>query len=352
MLLLIKLKKAGNDELRGKKDRRRNSLNRTFYGDYINYKENFALKAVVGKDVKSHFADVVNLIDRRGKKSRICMVVSDFELCLVKLDKNKDKATRKQNPYAYMIFRRIQYKNLVSLTFSTLADGFFLLKASEEPNGDVVLECRKKTEFIAGIKKCSPSTQIHFSDIFNLELKKRKKATLNFQQFPEAPEGGQVKGKSCKVPAGIGKDAYPDIKEPQKVAHTRSTYQNKLVDNSNSIDMNQPPRNSNPPPSGRNPPPSRVPPGRFPPRNEDGDEGNDDSPPPFRVPPTRAPGGNTGRNPTRLPPRPLPTSESNDTEVDNSSPPPTRTNPGRLPPGRSGRMPLPGFGMIARGPPQ
>mgnify|MGYP002480327100 CR=1 FL=1 len=44
------LKKSANDALRGKKDRRRLSLERPYNGDYINYKENFQLKSIAGRD--------------------------------------------------------------------------------------------------------------------------------------------------------------------------------------------------------------------------------------------------------------------------------------------------------------
>jgi len=44
------LKKSSNDALRGKKDRRRLSLDRNYDGDYISYKENFQLKAIAGRD--------------------------------------------------------------------------------------------------------------------------------------------------------------------------------------------------------------------------------------------------------------------------------------------------------------
>jgi myosin-1 len=40
---------AGNQQLQGKKERRRLSLERPFKGDYIGYRENFPLKAMVEK---------------------------------------------------------------------------------------------------------------------------------------------------------------------------------------------------------------------------------------------------------------------------------------------------------------
>jgi len=119
------------------------------------------------------------------------------------------------------MFRRITYQNLQSITFSTLADNYFDLKVLNEP--DSLLENRKKTEIIASLKKVSPNTSIQFSDNFSIELKKKKKTNSTFQSDGQAPEGGILKGKSVKVPPGLGKDAYPDIKEPTRVEHTRTT---------------------------------------------------------------------------------------------------------------------------------
>jgi len=122
-------------------------------------------------------------------------------------------------------------------------------------------------------------------------------------------EGGLLKGKNVKVPPGIGKDAYPNIKEPQKVTHTRTTYKPEPIQNNISIDI---PNNNGPPnrgPGRQVPPPRNLPnpsnddentgqpgrlPGRLPPRNSDLGGGTG------RLPPRRG-DGPPGR--MRLPPR-------------------------------------------------
>jgi len=204
---------------------------------------------------------MVNKVDRRGKKSRLIFVMSEFDICVIKLDKNKDKNTKKTNPFAYTIFRRIPYQNFQSITFSSMADNYFLIKVLNEP--DSLLENRKKTEIIATVKKVSPNTQILFSDVFTVELKKKKRTQFNFQMDQNAPEGGVLKGKSIKVCAGLGKDAYPDIKEPVKVNHTRTVGGYGGGGNND----NQPPKRMEiPPPGNRGQPGGRMPPGRLPPR--------------------------------------------------------------------------------------
>jgi len=186
--------------------------------------------------------------------------------------------------------------------------------------------------------------------------RKKKPSPLQFGSLPEAPEGGLAKGKAVKVPPGLGKDAYPDIKEPTKVTNTRATYNTtiQITPNTNAPGR-LPPSNNNPPP-GRNPTPGRLPP-RNVPQDDDDDDGGNDAPPPTRVPPTvsrtpptRTPPNNNnppGRNPPpgRLPPRNLPQTDDN-----NNSNTSTGTTPGRLPPGRIG-MPLPGIRGPGRVPP-
>jgi len=249
---------------------------------------------------------MVNKIDRRGKKKRFIFVITEFDICIVQLDKNKDKNTRRQNPFAYTIFRRIPFQNFQSITFSTMADNFFDLKVKDEP--DSLLENRKKTEIIAAIKKASPQTQILFNDTFTIELKKKKRTQFSVQMQQDAPDGGMVKGKSIKVPPGIGKDAYPDIKEPTKVEHTRTTGYGK----------SDPKKMDMPPPTNfrdKFPPPRR---GGMPPRNTEPEDDNGDDQD-YNPPPRRGP--------SRLPPR---NTEPEDNDEDQNSNPPPRRITGRM----------------------
>jgi len=179
----------------------------------------------------------------------------------------------------------------------------------------VYLKTGKKTEIIACLKKVSPNTAIQFSDNFSIELKKKKKTNFTFGPDGQAPEGGILKGKSIKVPPGIGKDAYPDIKEPVRVEHTRTT--GGYGGGGEKKKMDIPPQNNRP-----NPQPRR---GIPPPRQQNDEDDGQDAPPPRRTgPPPRG----------RIPPR----SQDNDDDGQDA-PPPRRT--GRLPMTGIPRMPLP-----------
>lgn len=58
---------AASDLLLNKKERRRNSINRNFIGDYIGMEEHPELQQFVGKREKIDFADTVTKYDRRFK---------------------------------------------------------------------------------------------------------------------------------------------------------------------------------------------------------------------------------------------------------------------------------------------
>ena len=58
---------AASDLLLNRKERRRNSINRNFIGDYIGMEEHPELQQFVGKREKIDFADTVTKYDRRFK---------------------------------------------------------------------------------------------------------------------------------------------------------------------------------------------------------------------------------------------------------------------------------------------
>lgn len=219
-----KLKKTANDKLRDNKDRRKNSLNREYIGDYINYRENFALKGIVGKDAKVHFADVVNYLDKKGKICRYCFVISDLDVVIVRIAKNKDKNTKKQKPLIYEAVHKIDIKNLKAIQFSKLADNFFLLQVD---GVTPFCENRRKTEILALLLRAKPELNVIFNNDFNViaDAKKPKPVLFQFASTPGIPPNGQFLPKKhrCNVAPELGANAYPNLKEPETVSHTYSS---------------------------------------------------------------------------------------------------------------------------------
>lgn len=222
---LFMLRKSGNDAVRGKKDRRRLSLERPFTSDYISYRENFQLKGICGRDTKMYFADICEHIDG-GKKFRRIVVVTANAVHIIELSANKDKLTKKTKPWVYMEMGRIFANELRQVTLSTHADNFIMLsgKAGTE---DFLIENNKKTEMIAMLYKLNPSLSVQFSDMIMANGKKPGKVTkYQFMADPKgtAPEGGLYKSKKVVVPAGLGKDAYPNLVEPPQPTKTQDSY--------------------------------------------------------------------------------------------------------------------------------
>lgn len=222
---LFLLRKSGNDALRGKKDRRRLSLERPFTGDYISYRENFQLKGICGKDVKMYFADVCEHIDG-GKKFRRILVVTANAVHIIELGANKDKLTKKTKPFVYMEMGRINANDLSKLTLSTLADNFIMLSGTPGTE-EFLIENNKKTELIAMLYKLKPGVNTTFADIIMANGKKPGKQT-KYQFLPDtkgtAPEGGVYKSKKVVVPVGLGRDAYPNLVEPPQPTKTQDSY--------------------------------------------------------------------------------------------------------------------------------
>lgn len=154
---------AGNDAIYGKKERRRNSFERPYTSDYINYRENYELKRMVesyGKE-KIHFASGVTKYDRRSRRQRRIMLMSVQAVYVIAIEKNKDKdkVARAKKPFIYTLKRRTETSKISSIVVSSKADNFMQLIVPSEY--DNLLECRRKTEFLSYmVKLCNANVQV------------------------------------------------------------------------------------------------------------------------------------------------------------------------------------------------
>jgi myosin-1 len=69
-----------------KKERRRNSINRNFIGDYIGMEERPELQQFVGKREKIDFADTVTKYDRRFKVCNLLRVTTESSFTRIACD--------------------------------------------------------------------------------------------------------------------------------------------------------------------------------------------------------------------------------------------------------------------------
>ena len=112
------------------------------------------------------FADNANKYDRRSRKQRRVVLISEHAMYIIAIEKNKDKdkIARKKKPWVYVLKRRIEIKKINSVMLSTHADNFVMFIVPGEH--DNLLECRRKTELVGAIKKANPSLTSTITDSY------------------------------------------------------------------------------------------------------------------------------------------------------------------------------------------
>lgn len=219
------LQMSAYGKIKGQKERRRNSLERMYTSDYVGYRENFGLKAIVEKQgrEKLAFGDKVNHYIKGMKKNRAVLMVTNGTVFVVTIIKNPDKTkgpngvpNAKTKPWVYQETRTVPIRSINQLQFSPFQDGFCLIKCAA-PEADILVELRRKTELIAAFLKANASIGCTFNPMFNFihTVTKGKPAqiALQFMSHPTGAEG-LVKGKKILVGPGLAKDTVPNIKEP------------------------------------------------------------------------------------------------------------------------------------------
>jgi len=229
------LHKTVNDRVVNQKERRRLSIQadaQDFRGDYVNYRDNFPLKTVLKEQGADHekvvFTHAVTkhyninlLVASVSRSQRRTLVLTDQAIYLIKIVPHPDKEQRKVKPYIYECRTRIDIRNdLTGVSLSQLKDNFIVLHCKQQPppkdTGDVILEIRRKTEFLALLLKYIPNINIRFSNSIPVADKSGKTQNLTFEKNPA---GGQGTMKKMKVTVEAGEPAStaPNIKPPPPI---------------------------------------------------------------------------------------------------------------------------------------
>lgn len=126
---------------KGKKERRRESVNMKFTCDYMNYDKNYLLQEALGggREERVIFADQVIKLNRRLRPERRDLVITAeaIYLCM---------RCKKNNQEYYKLTRRNFINEINSVVLSTLQDNFIIFKFNSD---DLVLENSRKTEIVA-----------------------------------------------------------------------------------------------------------------------------------------------------------------------------------------------------------
>ncbi|XP_020030987.2 unconventional myosin-Ie [Castor canadensis] len=168
----VQMREEASDLLLNKKERRRNSINRNFIGDYIGMEEHPELQQFVGKREKIDFADTVTKYDRRFKGVKRDLLLTPK--CVYLIGREKVKQGPDKGLVKEVLKRRIEMERVLSVSLSTMQDDIFILHEQEY---DSLLESVFKTEFLSLLaKRYEEKTQkqlpLKFSNTLELKLKK------------------------------------------------------------------------------------------------------------------------------------------------------------------------------------
>ncbi|KAM5171054.1 unconventional myosin-Ie isoform 2-T2 [Mantella aurantiaca] len=168
----VEMREQASDLFLNKKERRRNSINRNFIGDYIGMEEHPELRQFLGKREKVDFADTVTKYDRRSKGIKRDLILTPKSVYLIGREKMKQGAEK--GMVKEVVKRKIDIERILSVSLSTMQDDFFILHEQEY---DSLLESLFKTEFISLLSKhYEEKTQrklpLKFNNTLEMKLKK------------------------------------------------------------------------------------------------------------------------------------------------------------------------------------
>ncbi|XP_016522129.1 myosin IEb isoform X3 [Poecilia formosa] len=235
----VRMREEASDILLNKKERRKNSINRNFVGDYIGTDNHPEIRQFVGRRERIDFADVVVKFDRRFKTTKRDLILTPKFLYLVGREKVKQGPDKGQ--IHEVLKRKIQLNRIQSVSLSTLQDDFFIVHEEEY---DSVLQSVFKTEFLSLlVKRYQENTDrklaLKFNNLLEFKVKKGRHlfSSSGSRQIQfQAGQGDEVvlkpSGKVLHVSIGPGlpKNSRPTRKDNRKSRYMGGqappTYQN------------------------------------------------------------------------------------------------------------------------------
>ncbi|XP_063736806.1 myosin IEb isoform X2 [Eleginops maclovinus] len=222
----VKMREEASDVLLNKKERRRNSINRNFVGDYLGTDNHPEIRQFVGRRERIDFADVVVKFDRRFRTVKRDLILTPKFLYLIGREKVKqgpDKGRIQE-----VLKRKIEINKIQSVSLSTLQDDFFIVHEEEY---DSVLQSVFKTEFLSLLvkrfqEKTEKKLPLKFNNLLEFKVKKGGWGPFSSSgsrqiQF-QAGQGDEAilkpSGKVLQVSVGPGlpKNSRPTRKDTRK----------------------------------------------------------------------------------------------------------------------------------------
>ncbi|XP_057345679.1 unconventional myosin-If isoform X1 [Manis pentadactyla] len=138
------MREEASNILLNKKERRRNSINRNFVGDYLGLEERPELRQFLGKRERVDFADSVTKYDRRFKPIKRDLILTPKRVYVIGREKVKKGPEKGQ--VREVLKKQLEIQTLRGVSLSTRQDDFFIL---QEDVADSFLESVFKTEFVS-----------------------------------------------------------------------------------------------------------------------------------------------------------------------------------------------------------
>ncbi|XP_072249521.1 LOW QUALITY PROTEIN: myosin IEb [Leuresthes tenuis] len=228
----VKMREEASDVLLNKKERRRNSINRNFVGDYIGTDHHPEIRQFVGRRERIDFADVVVKFDRRFKTVKRDLILTPKFLYLIGREKVKQGPDKGQ--IQEVLKRKIELNKVQSVSLSTLQDDIFIIHEEEY---DSVLQSIFKTEFLSLLVKryqerTDRTLPLKFNNLLEFKVKKggwgpfssSGSRQIQFQvgQGDEAVLKPSGKVLQVSVGPGLPKNSRPTRRDNRKSRHMGS----------------------------------------------------------------------------------------------------------------------------------
>ncbi|XP_051930286.1 unconventional myosin-If isoform X1 [Hippocampus zosterae] len=217
------MREEASDILYNSKERRTNSINRNFVGDYLGLDQRPELRQFLAKRERVDFADSVNKFDRRFKSIKRDLILTAKGIYLIgreKVKKGPEKGQIKE-----VLKRKLEFGSLNGISLSTRQDDFFIL---HETQYDSLLESNFKTEFLSLLSKryedvTKRKLAISFTDRLEFRVKKEgwgggSSRVVMFQNGIGDQAQLKPTGKTLTITIGNGlpKSSKPTRKDGQQ----------------------------------------------------------------------------------------------------------------------------------------
>ncbi|KAM9782579.1 myosin IEb [Neosynchiropus ocellatus] len=228
----VKMREEASDILLNKKERRKNSLNRNFVGDYIGTDNHPEIRQFIGRRERIDFADVVVKFDRRFRTVKRDLVLTPKFLYLIGREKVKQGPDKGQ--IQEVLKRKMELQKIQSVSLSCLQDDFFIVHEEEY---DSVLQSVFKTEFLSLLVKryqerTDKKLPLKFNNLLEFKVKKggwgpfssAGSRQIQFQSGQGDEAVLKPSGKVLLVSIGPG---LPKNSRPTRRDNRKSLYRNQ-----------------------------------------------------------------------------------------------------------------------------